>query len=140
MGALRQEDYERLAAFRSHLRRFLRFSERAAASLGVPSQQYQALLAIKAVSRAERMTIGDLAEELQIQHHSAVELVDRLVAHQFVRREAGADRRSVQVVLTEPGEAMLEQLALIHQEELRRIGPLLKLVLEQLSVEDAGAA
>jgi DNA-binding MarR family transcriptional regulator len=136
MGALRQEDYETLAAFRSQLRRFLRFSERAAAELGVPSQQYQALLAIKAFAMSGPITIGALAEELQIQHHTAVELVDRLASHAFVRREARADRRSVSVVLTEHGEAMLEQLALIHQEELRRIGPLLKVILEQLSVEE----
>jgi DNA-binding MarR family transcriptional regulator len=130
MSELSQHDYETLAAFRYHLRRFLRFSELAAGAVGVPAQQHQALLAIK--GSPTPMSIGELAEHLQIRHHSAVELVDRLVSQEFVRREAGADRRSVALALTERGESILEQLALIHREELQRIAPLLRELLGQL--------
>ncbi|HYF64761.1 MAG TPA: MarR family transcriptional regulator [Herpetosiphonaceae bacterium] len=136
MNGLAQRDYETLAAFRYHLRRFLRFSERAAGEVGVPAQQHQALLAIKGSPAPGPMSIGELAEHLQIRHHSAVELVDRLVAQEFVRREAGADRRSVALALTERGEGILEQLALIHRDELQRIAPLLRDLLGQLERRD----
>jgi DNA-binding MarR family transcriptional regulator len=136
MSELSQHDYETLAAFRYHLRRFLRFSELAAGEVGVPAQQHQALLAIKGSPARAPMSIGELAEHLQIRHHSAVELVDRLVTQEFVRREAGADRRSVALALTERGESILEQLALIHREELQRIAPLLRELLGQLERQD----
>lgn len=73
-----------LAVFRYHLRQFLQFSEEAAQAAGLAPRQYQALLTIKGSSRAERLTIGDLAEQLQIVHHAAVELVDRLSAQDLV--------------------------------------------------------
>jgi DNA-binding MarR family transcriptional regulator len=71
-------EYETLAAFRYNLRHFLRFSESAAESTGLTSRQYQALLAIKGFPARDCITVGELAEQLQIAHHSAVGLVDRL--------------------------------------------------------------
>jgi len=43
-------EYEALAAFRYALRHFLSFSETAAAEVGLASQQFQALLAIRGAS------------------------------------------------------------------------------------------
>jgi DNA-binding MarR family transcriptional regulator len=89
-------EYEALAAFRYSLRQFLSFSESAAASAGVTPRQYQALLAIKGFPGRDSATIGELAEQLQIAHHSAVGLVDRLGAQNLVVRVAGnQDRREV---------------------------------------------
>ncbi len=67
-------EYEALAAFRYNLRQFLSFSESAAASAGLTPRQYQAFLAIKGFPGRDSVTIGELAEQLQIAHHSAVGL------------------------------------------------------------------
>ena len=64
-----------LAGFRNALRRFLAFSEEATAAAGVTTQQYQAMLAIKAAPTSA-MAIADLAAELLLKPNSAVQLVD----------------------------------------------------------------
>src|SRR6478735_10527359 len=98
---LRKEDYERLAAFRYALRRFLRFSEQAAQTAGITPQQHQALLAIKGFPGREHVTVSELAEWLQLRHHSTVELVNRLEAQGLVARtHATDDRRQVNLGLT----------------------------------------
>ncbi len=118
------EDYRTLSSFRYALRRFLQFSERAAAQLGVTAQQYQAMLAVRGYPDRSRLTVGELAERMCIQHHSAVGLVDRLVERDLARRVSSrGDRRHVFVELTAHGERILEELAAIHRSELRRIGP-----------------
>ena len=104
-------EYEVLAAFRYTLRRFLTFSEAAAAEVGLASQQYQALLAIKG-SGHEAITIRELARQLLIKHNSAVGLVDRLEdAGLVTRRVAPEDRRKVNLRLTARGIRVLERLA-----------------------------
>jgi DNA-binding MarR family transcriptional regulator len=134
MTPIKQSEYEALAAFRYSLRQFLRFSEQAAHSVGLTPHQHQALLAIKGFPGRQRITIGELAERLQIKHHSAVELVNRLATDGLVVREdSEKDRRQVFVVLTERGTKLLEQLAAAHKQELRRIGPQLNQILEILS-------
>ncbi|MFN8597490.1 MAG: helix-turn-helix domain-containing protein [Anaerolineae bacterium] len=131
--SISQTDYESLAAFRYALRQFLHFSETAAEAAGLTPQQHQTLLAIKGFPGGAQVTIGELAERLQIRHHSTVGLVDRLVAQKLVTREpAPADRRQVCVALTVHGEQVLESLSVAHREELRRIGPNLKELLAQL--------
>jgi len=131
--SISQTDYESLAAFRYALRQFLHFSETAAEAAGLTPQQHQTLLAIKGFPGGAQVTIGELAERLQIRHHSTVGLVDRLVAQKLVTREpAPADRRQVCVALTMHGEQVLESLSVAHREELRRIGPNLKELLAQL--------
>lgn len=118
------EDYRLLATWRFALRRFLQFSERAAAELGCTAQQYQTMLAIRGFPGRARVTVGELAERMCIQHHSAVGLVDRLSERELVRRIASrGDRRHVFVELTPHGERILEELANIHRAELRRIKP-----------------
>src|ERR1700692_3474102 len=74
-------EYRALAEFRYQIRRFLQFSAEAARQYGLEPQQHQPLLAVKGPPDDVRPTIGELAERLQIQHHSAVELVDRLAEH-----------------------------------------------------------
>ena len=131
---LNKAEYQLLAAFRYALRRFLHFSEASARAVGVEPQQHQALLAIKGFPERDRMTIGELAERLQIKHHSAVELAGRLVANRLAARELdSADRRQVYLSLTPHGEAVLEQLTAAHREELRRLGPELRALLNRLS-------
>ena len=117
-----QKEYEKLAAFRFNLRQFLRFSEVAARSVGLTSQQHQALLSIKGFPGGKTITIGQLADQLQVAHHTAVELVDRLTLQDLVLREGSTvDRRHVHIKLTDRGVEILEALTWVHREELRRL-------------------
>lgn len=128
-----KREYETLAALRYALRRFVRFSEEAAHAAGLTPQQHQALLAIKGFPGRDRITIGELAERLQLRHHSAVGLADRLVSSRLaVRKQAAADRRQVYLQLTRRGEALLEALSTAHREQLRRVSPELQILLERL--------
>jgi len=130
---LSASDYRALAEFRFQLRRFLRFSEKAARRANVEPQQYRALLALKGLPDDLKPTVGALAERLQIAHHSAVELADRLVQHGLLERTRDtADRRQVFLSLTPEGAALLRELAVDHRTELRSIGPALVTALEAL--------
>ena len=137
MAVVKQSEYEALAAFRYSLRRFLRFSEEAAHSVGLTPHQHQALLAIKGFPGRNRVTVSELAERLQIRHHTAVELTDRLVAEALVERQpSSTDHRQVYVTLSKKGFKILEQLSAVHKEELRRLGPQLRQILSDLSLEE----
>jgi len=126
--------YETLAAFRYALRRFIHFSETAAQQAGITPQQHQALLAIKGFPGRDCVTVGELAERLQLRHHSVVGLIDRLVAEKLViRAPSNEDRRQVFIQLARKGEITLEKLSSIHHEQLMRIGPELTLLLERLN-------
>jgi DNA-binding MarR family transcriptional regulator len=131
---LSKAQYERLAAFRYTLRQFYHFSEEAAHAVGTTPQHHQALLAIKGFPGRDYVTVGELAERLQLRHHSAVGLVDRLMIENLVARtHSSQDRRQVFVQLTSQGEAVLEKLSSAHTEQLRRMGPELILRLKQLT-------
>jgi DNA-binding MarR family transcriptional regulator len=133
---LTKTEYETLAAFRYHLRQFLRFSEEAAQEAGLTPRQYQALLAIRGFPKRESVTIGELAEQLQIAHHTAVELVDRLAIQKLVQRQNGReDRRNVFVKLSRTGAATLEKLSSAHRAELGHVAPRLLPLLENLRLE-----
>ena len=67
-------EYQALAEFRYQIRCFLHFSEQLAREAGVEPQQHQLMLAVKGAPADVEPRIGYLAERLQIQHHSAVEL------------------------------------------------------------------
>ena len=116
--------YRSLSEFRHQVRCFLRFSEDAARAHGLEPQQHQLLLAIKGLPRGKASTIGELAERLQIRHHSAVDLVNRLAKSGRIVKESGTkDRRQVLVRLTPEGESILRDLSVEHQMELTKIGP-----------------
>jgi DNA-binding MarR family transcriptional regulator len=126
-------EYQTLASLRYALRQFLRFSEEAARGAGVTPQQHQAMLAIKGYSGRDRITIGELAERMQIRHHSAVGLADRLVDEGLAaRRHDARDRRQVHLILTARAEGLLARLSAAHRQQLRdtarRIEPMLKLL------------
>jgi DNA-binding MarR family transcriptional regulator len=83
------------------------------------------------------LTIGEMAQSLQIRHHSAVGLVDRLVEQGLVTRvPAVEDRRQVLVTLTERGLELLAGLAAAHRRELRRVGPELRGLLARLTEDE----
>jgi DNA-binding MarR family transcriptional regulator len=124
MKKLTLSDYQALAEFRYQIRKFLHFSEQAVRTAGMEAGQYQLMLAIKGMPEGMRPRIRELANRMHIQHHSAVELIDRLEGGGYVRRErAQDDRREVLLALTPKGERVLGELALHHHEELRSAAP-----------------
>ena len=113
---------QELAWFRYNLRRFLRFSEKAARACGVTPQQHQLMLGIAGFTDRGRATISELAEFLQERNNSVVGLVERAAESGLVRRRsARRDRRQVVVTLTERGEEILSTLTQLHHEEVRRV-------------------
>jgi DNA-binding MarR family transcriptional regulator len=126
--------YETLAAFRYELRRFIHFSEEAARAAGITGQQYQALLAMKGFPPADNITVGALAKRLQLRHHSAVGLIDRLAAEKLVVRVPSTqDHRQVIIQLTGRGETIVEKIACVHRKQLKQIGPEISRLLEQIA-------
>jgi DNA-binding MarR family transcriptional regulator len=133
MKKLTLSDYQALAEFRYQIRKFLHFSEQAVRNAGLERGQYQLMLAIKGMPAGIRPRIRELATRMQIRHHSAVELINRLEAGGYVRRQrAQDDRREVLLALTALGERTLAELALHHHEELRSAGPTLVAALQRL--------
>ena len=134
MPRLTADDYEALANFRYLLRKFLRFSKDFLKANGnLSPEQYEALLAIRAFTSIGGLTISHLSERLQVKHHSAVNIVDRLAERKLITREAiKADRRRRQVQLTAEGEKLIDELAIVHRKEIRgRSAEMIK-VLERL--------
>jgi DNA-binding MarR family transcriptional regulator len=112
----------RLAWFRYHLRRFLRFSEKATRAHGLTPQQYLLLLGIAGYTGRSWATVSELAEFLQGRHNAVVGLVQRAMAKGLVRKQPGEhDRRFVRVLLTREGTRTLNKLAQLHLAELKRI-------------------
>jgi DNA-binding MarR family transcriptional regulator len=136
MKKLTLTDYESLAEVRHQIRRFLHFSESAARDAGIEPKQHQLMLTVKGLPKNVRPRISELAERLQIQHHSAVELVNRLAVAGYVRREHGTDRREVLLTLTEKGEQVLQELSLHHRKELRTQGPALVRALKKVMADN----
>lgn len=135
---LSKSEYELLAAFRRALRQFFHFSEEAARRMGLEPQQHQALLAVQGFPGRDQVTLGELAEHLQIRPHSAVGLVNRLEKQGLVSRKTNpADKRQVHVGLTARGREILETLSASHRNELRRLGPGIGEMLRRLASPDA---
>lgn len=119
---LSQADYARLLALRTGLRHFERWSAQAAQDAGLTPAQHQLMLAIRGHSDQAGPTIGEAADYLLLQHHSAVGLVDRAEAAGLVRRlRDEEDHRVVRLHLTPKGARCLERLSALHLQELDRL-------------------
>jgi DNA-binding MarR family transcriptional regulator len=138
MKDLTIEEYRALAEFRYQIRRFMGFSEEQVRAAGMEPQQHQLLLAIKGLPDGVTATIGELAERLQLKHHSTVELVNRLEKLGYVARINGQqDRRQVLVHLTPSGASVLRKLSLAHHQELEIAGPRLSKALRSIKRRNA---
>jgi DNA-binding MarR family transcriptional regulator len=116
-------EYRALAELRYRIRHFLREGDAKARAVGLEPQQYLMLLAIRGLPEGSEATIQTLADRLALKHHSAVELIDRLETHGYVRRTRSRDdRRRVFVSLLPRGERLLEQVARNRISELRTSG------------------
>lgn len=125
---LSKQDYESLAAFRAAIRRFARFSEEGARAVGVTPQQHQAMLAILGQPGKTWASIAEIAEFLQLKHHTTVGLIDRCEASGLVKRNPDhEDRRQVRVTLTDKGEELLRHLSTRNLRELKNLRKAMKL-------------
>ena len=141
MKDLSLEEYRALAEFRYQIRRFLCFSEERVRAAGMEPQQHQLLLAVKGLPDGAIATIGELAERLQLKHHSTVELVNRLEKLGYVTRESGQrDRRQVVVHLSHSGATVLRKLSLAHHQELENAGPRLAKALRSIARQQGANA
>ena len=119
-------EFRALAEFRHQIRQFLNGSEQASRAAGLEPQQYLFLLALRGLPAGHTATIRELAERMQLRHHSTVEMVNRLERQQLLRRERSrADRRQVILHLTPRAEKILSRLARQRIEELRTAAPTL---------------
>jgi DNA-binding MarR family transcriptional regulator len=132
-GTKPKDVYVVQAAFRFALRQFLRFSETSARKVGLTPQQYQGLLAIHGFPERDQVSVSELAERLQLQHHSAVGLIDRLVAKGLAaRKKSTIDRRQVLIRLTPRGIRIVEKVSAANRGELRRLRPQLTQLLDRM--------
>lgn len=129
---LTDADYAALAEFRYALRQFMAFSERGAAEVGLTPQQHQALLAIRGASPVA-VNVGYVAARLSLKPHSATGLIDRLETLALLTRHPSPDDgRQALLRLTPKARALLRKLSQTHRDEVVRIRPLLKELLERL--------
>jgi DNA-binding MarR family transcriptional regulator len=140
-AAIHGASYQRLAAFRHALRRFLAFSETAARAAGITPQQHQALLAVKGAPKPGLVTVGYLADQLLLRPNSAAELVERMVKCGFLSKVgAEDDQRRIVLSLTPSAERTLHSLSAAHIRELRYSAPVLAGLMEMLKPDRAGRA
>jgi DNA-binding MarR family transcriptional regulator len=127
-------EVQALARFRSEIRRFLRFSEKAAAAAGLEAQQHQLLLQVAGAPEKTLTTISYVADAMCLQHHTAVELSTRCEAAGLIRKVQDADdRRRVVLRLTARGRKALRGLSQVHAEQLRELAPVLIQALTRIS-------
>src|SRR5712691_2627608 len=130
-------EYQALAEMRYCIRKFVGEGDAVARAAGLEPQQYLLLLALRGLPEGEEATIRTLADRLALKHHSAVELIDRLEMHGYVRRSRD-DRRRVLVALLPRGEKLLEQVARDRIGELRASGAALVIAISAL-LENGGS-
>lgn len=116
-------EFRALAELRYRIRKFVQDGDATAREAGLEPQQYLLLLALRGLPETSEASIRTLAERLALQHHSAVELVDRMEQHGYVKRTRSIkDRRQVLVSLQSRGEKLLQKVAQKRLIELRSNG------------------
>jgi DNA-binding MarR family transcriptional regulator len=125
IAPLTDEDYNALADFRYALRKFLRWSRAILVVRGhLTTEQYEALLVLRSSSNQENLTVGKLSERLQVEHHTTVSLINKLVKRNLVVKKTRiSDRRVVHLNLTQTGHRLIDELAKIHRGEIRARSP-----------------
>jgi DNA-binding MarR family transcriptional regulator len=135
LKAVDKTQLDALARFRRSLREVLADSEEICIAHELTAQRFQALLAIE--NAGEPISVGDLASDLILKHHSAVELADRLAQAKMVERLADKqDKRRVLLRLTPLGAQRLHGAAAAHLESLERLRETLTASLQSLTVAD----
>ena len=125
-GSLSRTEYQILAEFRYQLAGFLRRRKEAARTEGLQPQQYELLLAITGLEADKPPTIKELASQLCLEHHTVVELADRLERKGLLSRESsGEDKRVVLLRVTPGGQRLLSRIVRYSFAQLREEAPAL---------------
>jgi len=133
-------EFRALAELRYRIRLFLKEGDVTAREAGLEPQQYLMLLAIRGLPPAVPGKIRTLAVRLALKHHSAVELVDRLEQHGYVKRtRSREDKRQVLVSLLPKGQKLLERVVQQRIGELRASGRQLVQAIDALLDDGRGA-
>jgi DNA-binding MarR family transcriptional regulator len=104
--------------------RFVRAREQAVRADGLEPLQYQFLALIGSNSNGNKPNISAVANQLGMHHHSAVELVDRLVKRGVVERRRGKhDRRHVFLHVTPLGKKLLQRLVVKEHADVCQFAP-----------------
>ena len=123
-GSLSPTEYQVLAEFRYQLAGFLRRRKDAARSEGIQPQQYELLLAITGLAEDKQPTIKELAQQLCLEHHTVVELVDRLERKGLIARSTSTtDKRAVLLRVTPAGQRILSRIVSFSFAQLREEAP-----------------
>jgi DNA-binding MarR family transcriptional regulator len=130
---LTDAEYAALADFRHTLRQFQAFSEERAADFGLTPQQHQVLLIIRGAA-PKPVSIGYVAERLFVKPHSASGLIVRLEALGLIARQPSPhDGRQALLELTSKAREILERLSAVHRDEIVRMRPMLKQLLDTIA-------
>ena len=130
-------EFRALAELRYRIRLFLKEGDATAREAGLEPQQYLMLLAIRGLPPEMPGKIRTLADRLALKHHSAVELVDRLEQHGYVKRtRSREDKRQVLVSLLPKGQKVLERVVQQRIGELRASGRQLVRAIDALLDDD----
>jgi DNA-binding MarR family transcriptional regulator len=133
-GAVSAEQYRALAEFRRHLAEFLRRRKDAALSEGLQPQQYELMLAVHGLADGKEPTIKEMANQLCLEHHTVVELVDRLAHKNMVTRTRSAlDKRAVLIRITPVGQRVLSRIVRFSLMQMREEAPALIRSLQRIS-------
>src|ERR687888_503217 len=118
-AAMPLEQVIAIAEFRAALRGFLGHSDRIATRHGLTPQRHLLLLMIKgAPDGAERLSVGAIADRLQLGENTTTELVNRAAKAGLVRRERSPDDgRVVYLRLTAEGERRLHAVLAELEED-----------------------
>jgi DNA-binding MarR family transcriptional regulator len=123
-GSLSRTEYQILAEFRHQLAGFLRRRKDAARTEGLQPQQYELLLSITGLEKGKEPTIKELANQLCLEHHTVVELADRLAKKGLLARESsGSDKRVVLLRVTPAGQRVLSRIVHFSFVQLREEAP-----------------
>lgn len=126
-----------LAEFRYELRRFLHFSENAAAEEGLHPQQHQLLLQVAGAADGAVVTIAYAAERLGLRHNSVVELVNRSETEGLLVRVADPeDQRRALLRITRKGRGALGRLSEDHAREIHELAPRLVRALNEICAHE----
>jgi DNA-binding MarR family transcriptional regulator len=130
---LTDAEYAALADFRRTLRQFQAFSEERAVDFGLTPQQHQVLLTIRGAA-PKPVSIGYVAERLFVKPHSASGLIVRLETLGLIaRRPSPHDGRQALLELTPKAREILERLSAVHRDEIVRMRPMLKQLLDTIA-------
>jgi DNA-binding MarR family transcriptional regulator len=128
--------YAQLLRFRRELRGFLRWSEEAARANGLTPSVHQLLLAVRGSERAGGPTVKDVAEALDVRHHTAVELAQRAEETGLLLRErSDPDQRQVRLTLTDAGRLRLDEVTRLHRPRIAALAEVLSEVTADLPPE-----